>query len=252
MEKTSSRQWAYLGLYILLLFGAIIILRFDLSPLAMRILGGNGVTFALVEPVWKLLFWITPMLLFLASNTRGPILSYLKLDRHIKKGLIWGMIASSFFVLRGVIFLISGYPLHLIHTLDDWLNSVLLVGIIEESVFRGFLYQWMRDAWTTRWARTETIVVAQSEEADEFLLKLQEWLPRRNESWAALLSTLVFAAIHFPLWIALHISVEIMVVSTAFNLFFGLVQCGLLKYSGSLWCCIIFHMMNDLVILLFQ
>lgn len=259
MGKTRSRSWAYFGLYILLLFEAATIFHFTLAPFALRFLGENSIAFAFVEPLWKLLFWITPMLLFLTYNAQRPIISYLKLDRHVKKGLVWGMIGSSFFVLRGVVFLLSGHPLILAHSPNDWLNSVLLVGIIEESIFRGFLYQWIRDALaSSKGARVDAIAAFQDEEdeeveeVDELLIKLREWLPRRNEVWAALLSTLLFAAIHFPSWIALQAPLWLIVTSTAFNIFFGLVQCGLLKYSNSLWSCVIFHMMDDLVILLFQ
>ncbi|HEU5381891.1 MAG TPA: CPBP family intramembrane glutamic endopeptidase [Ktedonobacteraceae bacterium] len=253
MGKSHSRSWIYLGLYILLLFGAATIFHFTLAPLALRFLGENSIAFAFVEPLWKLLFWIMPMFLFLTYNAQRPVISYLKLDHQVKKGLAWGMIGSSFFVLRGVVFLLSGYHLILAHTPNDWLNSVLLVGIIEESIFRGFLYQWIRDALaSSNGPKVDTIAVLQDEEVDELLIKLREWLPKRNEVWAALLSTFLFAAIHFPSWIALQAPLWLIMTSTAFNIFFGLVQCGLLKYSNSLWSCVIFHMMDDLVILLFQ
>lgn len=249
IEKAEMKPWIYLGLYVLVLFVSATTRDFGLSPLVSHTLGSIAVAF--VEPLWKLLFWIIPMLVILSATGERDILGYLKLKRHVKKGILWGILGSIILLLLGINLLLHG-RLTLNHSLDDWVNLVLLVGLIEETVFRGFLYQFIQRRLAPKLDAPFILTSDQEEEEPDRFTKWLERLLTGSEMWAALLSTLIFAAIHFPLWLrVLHPSLQVMVATTLFNLFLGLVQCALLKYSGSLWSCIVVHTLHDLTLLLF-
>lgn len=253
MQTRSIQSQISFGGYIVLLFISATTRDFGVSSFVSH--WGN-IAVAFVEPCWKLLFWIFPMVFFLHMFADEPVLEYLKLRRHIRRGIIGGLLVSLYFVLQVIAQIVSGGHFTFTHTFNDWLNGVILVGLIEESVFRGFLYQWFQHVLAPHQDR----VNASEEELDAneeldtidlFFIRMQKWFPRKSEISAALLSTLIFAAVHFPSWIEGHATLQLMLLTTTFNVFLGLCSCALLKYSKSLWSCILVHTINNFVVSLF-
>jgi uncharacterized protein len=240
-EKVSVRpKRALLIGSILLLFLSAATRDFGVTPLVARSLGPLAA--ALVEPIWKGIFWLVPMYLFITRIEQQNPFVYLQLSTNVRRGVIWGLIGSLYFLLQAGAYIFQGYSITLTHSPDQWLNSVLLVGIIEESVFRGFLFQQFQ-----HWFAPLTDKITDEDEEP-----LAAWVPRWSEVWACLLMAGLFAAIHFPLWLLyVHPSLLLMGTSTIFNIFLGITLCALFRYSRSLWPCIIIHMMNNLITLLF-
>ncbi|WP_408057169.1 CPBP family intramembrane glutamic endopeptidase [Ureibacillus acetophenoni] len=103
----------------------------------------------------------------------------------------------------------------------EWLNVVLLVGITEEIVFRGYLLRKLMDSY-------------------------KFWI-------ANTITSLLFVSIHFPIWIykgliefptILGTTVSIFVLSMIFGFIY--------KKSNSLWSVIIIHSLYNLIVLLFN
>ncbi len=236
--------------YILLLFVTAATRDFGITPLVTREWG--PVAAAFVEPTWKLLFWILPALLYIAAFYTGNVLSYLRLTSNIKKGIIWGVVGSLPCCIRVLPLLIAKHTLHFAHSFDDWLNVVLLVGLIEEIVFRGFLFQHVQSLFNgigvgvgAQWDQPLLPIVLKDESVD-----LSSWMPSRRMFWASTVSTCVFALAHFPLWMYQHQPPLAMLSGTIFNVLLGYYLCFILRSSQSLWACILIHMCNNLVVTL--
>jgi membrane protease YdiL (CAAX protease family) len=255
-------------LYILLLFITAITRDFHLTPLITSTLGPIAAAF--VEPLWKLIFWILPALLYIAWIDRFPILSYLKLVSNVKRGIAWGLLGSSLFFVRLLVRgLLAGFHHQL--SFDDWLNSVILVGLIEELIFRGFIFQQLRAWWwkeasgdaSSSWLVSFMKMYLEwwmvlldgwkgkkEDEENEEEVDVSRWIPNRGTFWAATVSALLFVAIHFPVWIETRLPLDQMITTSLYNLIFGYVLCFVFTQSRSLWSCILMHSLNDLVMTL--
>jgi uncharacterized protein len=206
LAKRKTQQVSWLLAYILLLFTSAIVRDFVIAPYVSHHM--SGIEAVLIEPIWKLLFWIVPTFLYIRFVERQNPFTYLKLTTNLLKGLLWG--------LAGMAFLVAAeFPLILGHTpnfqfgTDTLINVILLVGFMEEIPFRGFLFQ-----------------------------KLQEWL---GFFGAMLLSSLLFALIHVPLWVSTGSFTVSQVLNFVMVFIVGLLACYTLKRSGSLWSSILLH-----------
>src|SRR5438874_168601 len=136
IEGTSWEPVLFVG-YLAILFGAASIRDFFVIPFVTHHL--VGITAAFVEPLYKLLFWIVPTLLYIKYVLNANPLTYLKLTVNVRKGIGWGVVVCM------LLFLCLVLPTTLLHrelsrfalSFDDWLNTFLLVGIVEEIPFRG-------------------------------------------------------------------------------------------------------------------
>lgn len=137
------RRRLLLCAYILLLFVSGTTRDFGITPVIAHSFG--PVAAALVEPSWKLLLWILPALYIVRRQTPN-ILGYLK-PGNLRQGILWGLIGSFFFFLRLLVNVLAGRAFHFAYSFDTWLNGVVLVGFIEETVFRGFLFQEFKTWW---------------------------------------------------------------------------------------------------------
>jgi uncharacterized protein len=250
--KRKNARKVLLCAYILLLFLSATTRDFGLTPLVAHSFGPIAAAF--VEPAWKLLFWILPALFFIARFNTRDIFGYLKLG-NIKQGILWGLIGSVFFFLRMLVSVFVGQQLHFHLSFDDWLNGVILVGLIEEFVFRGFLFQELKTWWKESPLFRQAQHVppngeeAGEEEAEEYI-DLSSWIPARNTLWACMLSSLLFVAVHFPSWLLQHQPLDMMLATSLFNLGFSFALCFFFTRSQSLWSCILMHSINDLSLLL--
>ncbi len=204
----------FLVAYILLVYIADIVEYSAITPFITHHFGVIAGLFT--APICKLLFWIIPAFLYIIYIEKRPPFIYLKLTTNVLKGVIWGCLISLLYVVVPFYkYFILRYTLHLNAGIDEWVNVVLLVGIIEEIPFRGLLFQ-----------------------------KLQQLM----DSWrASLLSSLLFLGVHIPYWISLgQVLFPNMLYTMAYLFIFAFVLCFILRRSGSLWSCIIIHSVNDL------
>lgn len=175
------------------------------------------------SPIWKITIWLLPVV-FILKRKQYPVLNYLKMDDITSKTIIWGIVSAG---------LILGYNLF-IHalfygnitispwlTFTQWINTVFVAGLIEEILFRGYFLQTMKKYFSF---------------------------------WKAnFLVSLMFVSIHFPIWFVNADKVAHSVIGwlqlIAFIFCFSILQGFLFRKSGSLWPCIMMHMMNNFMAL---
>jgi uncharacterized protein len=215
VAKRKTQEVSWLCAYIGVLFASAIVRDFVIAPYVAQ--HASGIEAALVEPIWKLFFWIIPTFLYIQFVEGQNPLTYLKLSTNILHGLLWGLYGCFFVTALEFGNLLRNHTPHTLST-DTWINVILLVGFMEEIPFRGFLFQ-----------------------------KLQSWFGFLG---ATLLSSLLFALIHLPLWISTGQSTNL-----PFALFLvfavGILACIVLKMSESLWSSIIVHTCYNLLTALF-
>lgn len=175
----------------------------------LRSLGEESFSYALVNIGIRLLVWVLPVLLFLRFIDRVNPLEYLKLRRNSMRGLL---VALGFSLLN---FLLSvsqfGWPQHPAKlTWNNILSTSLLIGIVEEIPFRGFIFQKLNESYSV--------------------------------AVAAFLSALLFLAIHLPGWISLHLMTGHNII---FVFVFGLLMVLVFRLAKSLWGPIVAHSLND-------
>jgi len=177
---------------------------------------------AITSAVIKIAIWIIPVILLVKVMERGNPLSYLGLRYNFKKGLKWAgwlsLVFISYFIFLNLTVLKSNIDFQM--GLHEWLNTVLLVGIIEEIVFRGFLLRKLMDSY-------------------------KFWI-------ANTITALLFVSIHFPIWFykdlfELAYLLNGIITSFVLGIIFGFIY----KQSNSLWSVIIVHSLYNLLVSLF-
>jgi membrane protease YdiL (CAAX protease family) len=215
IKLSRSRQTLPLLGYIMLLFVSAAVRDVWIVPYVTHHM---SIATACIEPLWKLLFWLLPSFLYVRYIECSHPWTYLKLTTNLRAGLIWGVGGS--FLTVVVVGGMAGLNL-LLHrhvslhpfSFDDWLNGVLLVGIMEEIPFRGVLFQ---------------------------------VLHRRMPFWQASgLTTVFFALVHVPLWISQGLSTANIFASFYVVGLVGWCYCFAFKRSGSLWASILIHSVYD-------
>ena len=176
----------------------------------LRMVGEQTLLYACVNLLVRALLWVLPVFLYLRYVNGVSAWSYLKLAANWRRGLLAAVLFSTlnFFLLVTQ----HGLP-HIRSEAITWnslLSTSLLIGFFEEIPYRGFIFQ-----------------------------KLNEWL---SFAPAALISSLLFVAIHLPGWLLLHLFKAQVAV---FIFVFGILMALLLRYSRSLWAPIISHSLND-------
>lgn len=173
-------------------------------------LGQTTLTYALLNIALRLLLWVVPVFLYLRFVDRVNPLEYLKLTRYWQRGIVVGLALS--LVNFGGTLLRFGPPQPSIQyvTWNSILGTSILIGIIEEIPFRGFIFQ-----------------------------KLQE----SSSFWKAnLLSSLLFVGIHLPGWF----SSQVFTLTQAITIFLiGVILAAASYFSRSLWSSIVAHSLND-------
>jgi uncharacterized protein len=210
--KIKTRETIFLSGYILVLFTSAIVRDFVIAPYVAQHVRGIGAV--LVEPIWKLVFWIVPTILYIQFVEHQNPLTYLKLSTNILKGLLWGLAGMLFLVIVELPLILRHTP-HFHFGADTWLNVILLVGFMEEIPFRGFLFQ-----------------------------KLQAFF---GVVGAVLVSSLLFALIHAPLWVSTAQSVPSILINLFNIMLIAIVLCIALKISDSLWSSILIHVFYNLI-----
>jgi uncharacterized protein len=179
----------------------------------------DSVLNAIISAIIKIIIWILPVILIVRTVEKQNVLSYLGLRDHYKKGLIWtvwGTIALIlYFFILNLIVLENDIGFNL--SINELLNTILLVGITEEIVFRGFLLRKLMDS---------------------------------NSFWQAnILTSLLFVSIHFPIWIykgLFEFPYILASMATAFVL--GIIFGFIYRKTNSLWSVIILHSLYNFLV----
>lgn len=176
----------------------------------LRMVGEQTLLYAFVNLLVRALLWVLPVFGYLRYVNGVSAWSYLKLGTNWRRGLLTALVFSA--LNFALLMAQHGLP-HFRAAALTWnsvLSTSLLIGFFEEIPYRGFIFQ-----------------------------KLNDWF---SFTPAAVISSLLFLAIHLPGWILLHLfKAEVAV----FIFVFGLLMAVLLRYSRSLWAPIISHSLND-------
>ncbi|MDQ0270644.1 membrane protease YdiL (CAAX protease family) [Cytobacillus purgationiresistens] len=176
----------------------------------------------ITSAVIKIAIWVIPVIFLVKIMEKDNPLSYLGLRHNFKKGLKWAgwvsLVFIFYFVILNLTVLESNINFQM--GLHEWLNTILLVGITEEIVFRGFLLRKLMDSY-------------------------KFWI-------ANIITALLFVSIHFPIWFykgLFEFPYILGSILTAFvlGILFGFVY----KKSKSLWSVIIIHSLYNLLVSLF-
>lgn len=182
----------------------------------------DSVPKAIASAIIKIVIWILPVIILVKVKDRIEPFSYLGLRHNFRKGLKWAGWASlvliSYFVVLNFTILDQSVDFGI--GFNEWLNTILLVGITEEIVFRGFLLRKLMDSF-------------------RFLI-------------ANTITALLFVSIHFPIWIykgLFEFPYILGSIVTAFvlGMTFGFVY----KKSNSLWSVIIIHSLYNFLVSIF-
>lgn len=167
----------------------------------------------------RALIFVAPIILLIKFFYGERPLSFLKLDKNVKTGILWGTVAGVGYAVLvcGRILLTGGNINPKPVSIEAWLTAVSTATLIEEISFRGFL-------------------LASFEKVMKF--------------WKAnMLTAFLFVAIHFPGWIILSGAplLSERIVPMLEILFLGLLLGFLFRKSNSLWACVILHAVNNLL-----
>jgi len=167
------------------------------------------------------MIWVIPVILMIKMIEKSSPMSYLQLNQTFRKALKWtGWLSLILILYFIIIYFLLERNFHIEIGFNGWLNAVILAGITEEIVFRGFLLRKLMDSFTFWIANTVT--------------------------------SLLFVAIHFPIWMHKGLFEFPNILSTfltifALSILFGYVY----KKSKSLWSVIIIHALYNLLVLIF-
>jgi hypothetical protein len=178
---------------------------------------GRGPLFLIVENLVKLAVWTLPVLVVVRYVDRQDPLAYLKLRGNIRPGVLYGLLAgvllATYLVGQRLVAGFHGFDLGF--AWSQWIGGVVLVGVTEEVVFRGFV--------------------------------LQRLLTVTRFRWANLVTSFLFLLIHFPRWIRDGQMASAEIIGAILYVFaFSYLQGYLLKRSGSLWSCFLSHAIGNL------
>lgn len=173
----------------------------------------NGV---IIPTLFRLATWTLPVFVVLLFARTDPF-DFLRLRKDARRGFAWGAVIG--LAIVGLNWLGAGlsqqrWGINLDFGLNLWIGPVLLVGLSEEVLFRGF-----------------------------FLRKLAE---RISFLRANLLQASLFLLIHVPGWALLgKFTHPAIIYSACYILGMGLLLGFVLKKSNSLWGCMAIHSLSN-------
>ena len=176
----------------------------------LNTLGSATMQYALVNLSLRVLIWLVPVFMYLRWIDQVDPFTYLKLKHNWQRGLLVGLVFTGINLLLLLARFGAPHPSLQAITPNSILNTSILIGIIEEIPYRGFMLQ-------------------------KFHERFPFWL-------ANLITSLLFVCIHLPGWIALHLlRADTTITIFLFSLLMGLI----FHASKSLWSVISAHSLND-------
>lgn len=176
----------------------------------------------ITSAVIKVGIWIIPVFLLVIFVEKVDALDYLGLRYHFKTGLNWAgwvsLIFIAYFTILNFIFLHNRINFQI--SFDEWLNTILLVGITEEIVFRGFILKKLTGFY-------------------------KFWI-------ANTITSFLFIIIHFPIWFYKGLFEFSYIYNASLTTFILSIIFGYVyKKSGSLWSVIVIHSLYDALVSIF-
>lgn len=165
--------------------------------------------------VLRLGLWTLPVLVYLAFSGINPI-GYLKLNKNVLSGVLWGVIIGA--GILGInmlkVYVLSGQiSINLDIDRNFWWKGIILVGLSEEVVFRGFILQKVNEG-TGFWV-------------------------------ANCINAVLFVLVHVIGWVLLNQFSTFKFRDMAVLFVFAFLQGFVLKKTKSLWACMIIHSFNN-------
>jgi len=158
----------------------------------------------------KSIIWLVPLYFYIKYVEKAKFFDFIKLkyNRDLFQGLGIGLLAIVVLQFSTVSFLGLNWNL----SIDDVLNGVIVAGIVEEIVFRGFIFQKL------------------SQTFDVF--------------FATFVNAILFVVIHFPYWFSRGLfSWEYCI----FIFLFSIVVTIIFKLGKSSSGSILYHLVNNLI-----
>jgi len=181
-------------------------------PRLTAALGSRTLAYALVQLSVRLTVWVVPVLLYLRYVDHVEPFGYLKLRQRIGRGVAIALVLTALNLVGSILRFGPPHPTMDRVTWNSVLGTSMLVGLIEEIPYRGFM--------------------------------LQKFTERVGFGLATVITSLLFLAIHIPGWLALHT----LRADTAATIFvFGVVMSIVFKYADSLWAPAVTHSANDFI-----
>jgi len=173
-------------------------------------LGTGTLAYAVVSIGIRLVVWVLPVVVYVRYVDGVDVLTYLKLRQNWRRGVALGVGFGAIGLVLSVARFGVPHPNGQVLTWNNVLGTSVVIGLVEETPYRGFILRKLRERWG---------------------------------AWRAILaSSLLFIGVHVPGWIALHL-LKPDVVAAVFVL--GVVFSVLVLASGSLWSAIVVHDLND-------
>jgi len=182
----------------------------------------DGLAFELVDSAIKILIWIGFALWMLRRFDSNFWLGLKEMFNNKPPVLV----TSIYFVLVGIIALLVSVSVSGNLRISETFSPVMLIapvlvaGITEELVFRGFI--------------------------------LNSLLKKTRKSLAIAIDASLFALIHFPIWIHLGLNLPTILINSAFAIFFSVVLSFSFIKTKSLLVPISLHMFYNLIVTLFN
>ena len=190
MIKQKKLTYGKLAIYIIALFAIWSIQRLYFRPVFINQL--DGLFFELVDSGSKIIIWLFPAL-WMLRRFGGEM--WLNLREMFVNKPSWQMVVISTIAIGVVAFLVGmlygdGFSMR---TDFEWrmlIAPVLVAGITEELVFRGVI--------------------------------LNSLLPKMKTVFAVLIDAILFALIHYPIWIYVGFGLPTILINSAFSIFFSI------------------------------
>jgi hypothetical protein len=200
--------------YIVFLF-VVWIIRIDLFPLLDEQAPTDFAQFY-ISNYLRLLLWVVPLFVLYLNNIGDWLKAFgfrpLRLIDGLSVSLLLGELILALFLD------VRFQPVAI--TDDVWIKvgSIIVISpLVEELVFRGYIFP----------------------EISSF----------SGQIWGAIISSLLFAFIHLPIWLHNQYPMSEIITSSLVAFIFGLAMCAVTRYTKSLYPAFAIHGLNNLIVL---
>jgi len=170
----------------------------------------------ILKALVRLLVWVLSVFLYVRLVLHREPFQYLGLIQNVRKGLIYGLIASVLYpgLIAAYRMLFEEAKFQVPEKWNSWLNPILSAPLAEEILFRGFV--------------------------------LQQLIEITTRKKALLISAMLFAISHLPYWVLTGEMTGIDLLLAQLKIFFyGLIFGALFLIARSLWASITLHTINN-------
>ncbi len=207
MKENSKKFTIFLILFLVGWFARVLLYNYLDAKLE------NEYLLVVSSAFFKILIWVLPPFLYIRFVDRKNPFEYLRFTTSLKKGLQWSLVV----ILIGIIYQVTILYLKLDtfrFSLPGLVSTILLTPLFEETLYRGFLYNKLREV-TSDWKAN----IAQS---------------------------ILFVYIHIPGWIILqHMAAREMIASIISIFILSLALGFLIKKTNSIYPSIVLHALNN-------